>query len=354
MVPNKGNITLPGVDAPFRAFGAPSSAQAPYTPLGMAQSGGSGTLDLQKVVTYYADPTRGRYANKTLQEVRAELESPHYWPPPMLENVVAAMFEEYCAYLTGITYHYNAGASPFQLLFAHNQSNCIGRATGFLQLLTIAGLPASRLFRYTLPSTKGIKICEKPVARRSAAVTDYGPRVESLPRPAPNVVQVRYRGGVLQVERTSREPFVNHDATFIDISSFSRQCWDPLLMMSYGEASDCFDSYKDVSHDAELFANDQWAKLRKRGLECYVSEEPGRGGDRIYYLPPRAMLEKTLTFPHFRRDVQNQTALIQTYTDLAIIDSAQRLAVLFDQEDWNHLQDTHPPALLDMFSFSAL
>jgi len=354
MVSSRGPITLAHASILFRGAGAPTAAQAPFAPQSVPQTGG-GTLDLDKLVAYFTSPGRGTYAHQTLQQIRAHFAAGQPWLPPALENVVEAMFVEYCTYLRqSVEYVYNASTSPFQRSYANTGTSCIGRANGFLQLLTVAGLPAPRLWNYTLGNADGIKICERPLARQSQAVTRYAAQVGNAARPAPNAIQVQRVNGALQVQRTPREPFGNHDAALIDDPLFNRKCWDPLLMMSYNDFTDCFSAYRNVTHDDALFTNERWAELRRSRLKCYINEEFGRGGDRIYYLPPRSTLSNAVGFPHLKRDVRTQAPLIAAYDDLAALEADPCLAVIFDQEDWDYRKYTHPPALLDMFRFRPL
>lgn len=354
MVSTRGPITLPHASFLFRGPTVPTAAQAPYAPQSVPQSGG-GTLDLNALVTYFTSPGRGTYSHQTLQQIRAHFAADQLWVPPALENIVEALFVEYCTYLRqNVDYVYSVNRAPFQTGYAGTGTNCLGRANGLLQLLTVIGLPAARLWNYTLGGANGIKICEVAATRRSGAVTSYAAQVGTVARPAPNAIQVRHVNGELQVDRTPREPFSSHDAALIEDPLFNRKCWDPLLMMSYNDFSDCFRAYRDVSGDASLFTNERWAELQRRGLQCYISEEFGRGGDRIYYLPPRSTLLNALAFPHLKRDVRTQASLIATYNEMAALESDPCLAVIFDQEDWEHQKHTHPPALLDMFRFRPL
>jgi len=352
MQPTQGSLALPYMQAPFRPHAEPTLAQAHYVPLGFSARDAPGTLDLAKVVTYFSAQGRGPYAHKTLREIRNSFANGAWWPRVILEEAVTAIFVEYCRHLQTVPYVSNVSASPFERLFNGTGSNCYGRATGFLQLLTIAGFSKDTLSRYTLPLTDGFKICAKPPARLGQALTSYSQHVGATPTPAPNAIQLRFVNGALQVDRVFREPFASHDAMIIDVRGVGPTCWDPLLMMSYDQFSDCFDIYQEAT-DPALFSAGPWLQLRQRGLQCYISNEAGRNGDRIYHLPPRAALTGTLTFPHFRRNVRHQPLFTQAYNDLSARDNTQRMAVIFDQEDWNHQANAHPPILLEMFRFLA-
>lgn len=202
-----------------------------------------------------------------------------------------------------------------------------------------------------MTSQVGLKICAKhPRRMTSAAIDDHRPRGSS-PRLAPNaiVLQSTTNGKVL-VERTDREPFASHDATFIDISTLRRKYWDPLIMASYENGfSDRYSQYKDCS--ATVLVGEPWEGWRPHGLRCFINEGERRRGDRIYYLPRRSVLQGTAAnTPSLAPDVQGQAKLLEVYADLAKLEPDPPLAVIFDQEDWDHSASAHPPALRALFS----
>ena len=347
----KSNIRNAAGRDPFLPFQPPPlpPGQASYAPINITSQGGTGTLDLNKVATYFSFPARNTYTQLTLAQIRTRFVEGHFWHPPTLENLVEAVFETYCEYLKGVGYSYMARSSPFSIDFT-NQSSCYGRALGFLQLLTIVGLPADKLFYYTVTSQSGVKICAKHPRRvSSAAVVEHRP-AGSAPPLAPNAIQLQCASdGKVLVERTDREPFASHDATFINIPTLRQQYWDPLLMASYANGfSDRFAQYKDRTH-AELLG-EPWATLAQQGLRCYINEGEGRRGDRIYYLPRRSLLMAPNSALSFTRAVREQANLREAYAALEKLDADPCLAVIFDQEDWNYLTQAHPPALRALFS----
>lgn len=80
---------------PFKPTSSPPlpPSQARYAPIGISLEGVPGTLDLNKVASYFTFPGRDTYTQLSLEKIRTRFEEGHFWHPPTLENLVEALFE---------------------------------------------------------------------------------------------------------------------------------------------------------------------------------------------------------------------------------------------------------------------
>ena len=111
----------------------------------IAAVGGAGNLDLGKFKTFF---TGSPIAMEDLKAIRLRASA---IGEPICENDVKKVFNAYCAQLDAknIEYHYNADFSPFDVNF-QNQSNCQGRAKGFLQVMAMLGVSKDQLNQVTI------------------------------------------------------------------------------------------------------------------------------------------------------------------------------------------------------------
>lgn len=315
------------------------------TVTGASGTGGSGNLDLNKFKSFF---TASQLPVSEIKAIRLRVK---LTGEPVCENDVKKAFDAYVDQLgkKHVVYHYNADDSPFDSNFKGN-SNCQGRAKGFLQLMAILGVPKDQLNYCKIgggPEDGDKKLCQKGDADITSTNLYKIQRVEAS---APNAVRITLlESGKTSVSRTPREPFANHYATFLEVSGLGFKYWDPLEGTAYRTGfSDYFTSYaKD-----ELLS----APLKSWNVECLTN--PDNKKERIYLFPPaskfRGQVIKTsiATKAMIGSDAFfNQGAYKAVESALREMNEASdpQIAVLIDEGDWNLARGNHPPVILGIF-----
>lgn len=323
--------------ASYRVGGAVGADDRILVPQGYGE--GYGKLDLVKVKQFFAGSllTLG-----SLREIRLRNQ---VMGEPMRESDVQDAFDTYCNQLNAkaVVYHYNAQQSPFDDDYTGN-SNCMGRAKGFLQLMAILGVPKEQLALLQIGGAAGDdeqKICLKAdadIVQANIRVVPGGPPV---PAPAPNSVRIEIRNNVLTVSRTPREPFANHYATRIGVPGLGMAYWDPLERYSSRNGfPDVFTTYEPTP---ELMAG--YRDLQRRGMVCLAN--PDDLQERIYLLPKAS--QRPVPAPpqaYFK-----QAAFTAVELALSQMATAEpQVAMLIDKSDYDGHAPAQPRVFKQMFS----
>lgn len=298
----------------------------------------NGNLDIGKVKAFFAGSLLPLEDIKDIR-LRATVMG-----EPIAEKDVKTAFDAYCAQIAAkrIVYHYNAEDSPFDVNFKGN-SNCQGRAKGFLQLMAVLGLSKEQLNFCTIGGASGEeddKLCQKSeddivstnVYKWDGAVRDH---------PAPNAVRVELKLGKAVVVRTPREPFANHYATCLDVSGLGMKYWDPLEGTAYRNGfADFFTSY---SPDESLLGGNmqRWKGL---GLKCLAN--PDNKKERIYLLPPSSKVRGLLGTGAYCLQAAFKEVEVQMGEMLT---AEPQVAMIIDGGDWGSDTGVHPPVIRTMF-----
>ncbi|MEO6742407.1 MAG: hypothetical protein ABIP20_19360 [Chthoniobacteraceae bacterium] len=311
---------------------------------GASGTSGSGNLDLSKVKAFFTGsllPVEDIKAIRLRATVMGEA---------IAESDVKKAFNAYCDQIAKkkVVYHYNADDSPFDVNFKGN-SNCQGRAKGFLQLMAILGVSKEALNYCKIgggPSDGDKKICQKGDDDINTGNIYQLDRVEV---PAPNAVRIELQSGKPVVVRTPREPFANHYATFLEVSGLGLKYWDPLERVAYQNGfPDYFTSY---ASDGPLTVG-----LKDWSVECLVN--PDNTKERIYLLPPASQFRSVVLKTGFGTKgtvgssaFYNQTAFKDVESSLREMTEGTepQIAMIVDESDWGGKTGNHPPVVLAMF-----
>ena len=320
----------------FRVAGTVAKKDKILIPEGF--DSGVGFLDLRKVRSFFSGSTINFDALKAIRLRNSVIGE------PMREPDIEEVFDAYCNQLHAkrVVYHYNAQQSPFDADYTGN-SNCQGRAKGFLQLMAMLGVPKEHLAYCIIGGAAGeeeMKVCQKAAAEIIASNVRWVPGGPNAPVWAPNAVRIDVVRGALRVDRTTREPFANHYATHIGVSGLGKPYWDPLERYSSKNGfADVFTSYQP---SPQLLA--EYSELERRGGRCLVN--PDNQQERLYLLPARA--ERRL--PATQGMYYTQQAFLEVEYALAEMSAkSPQVLMIVDKTDYDH-GSAQPPALQKMFA----
>ncbi len=315
----------------FRPCGQVAEEDRVLLPAGIGDSSGDGKLDIKKVKDFF----RGsKLSIDDMKIIRSR---------KIVEKDVKSVFDAYCAQLDAkkVVYHYNAEATPFDSSFK-SESNCMGRARGFLQLMAMLGVSVDNLALCQIGGQAGEedkKVCQGGEDSNDRSV--YTRQGAPAPEDAPNAVKIKLRrSGKLVVSRTPREPFANHYAAHLNIPGLTFKCWDPLLNAAYPNGfRDLFTTYAIAGSQLTLDLT-TWHRI---GLKCLVNPDNIR--ERIYILPPSSKMRGSQTGEAFF----DQPAFKAVETQLSKMqDQEPCVAVIIDEKDWGGESGSHPPVIRAM------
>ncbi len=320
----------------YRSSGHVDADDRVLVPEGFGE--GFGKLDMNKVKLFFAGSLL------TLSSLKAIRLRQKLVGEPMRESDVQDVFDTYCNQLIakGVVYHYNAQQSPFDNDYTGN-SNCMGRAKGFLQLMAILGVPKEELALLQIGGSAGEedkKICQKADADIVSVNVRNVPGGLVNPASAPNAVRIEVQNGALVVSRTSREPFANHYATHIGISGLGMAYWDPLERYSSRNGfPDVFTTYEPTPH---LMAG--YRDLVQQGVVCLAN--PDNLKERIYLLPKSAGRPTPVPMGAYYTQVAF-TAVEQALRGMATTEP--QVSMLIDTCDFDVHMPTQPRVFKLMF-----
>ncbi|MFI3187707.1 MAG: hypothetical protein QX198_17165 [Methylococcaceae bacterium] len=300
----------------------------------------NGKLDLQKVADFFL----GSEINVAeLVRIRKKVNATNN---TIDNHDVTTVFNSYCKQLNAknVIYHYNAFESPFDVNFICN-SNCMGRAKGFLQLMAVLGVPVDKMAYLVIgrEDGEGKKVCRKADTNiRSEDVY----RVPGLaPTTSPNSVCIKLMNGKLEVSPTSREPFGNHYAAFIDMAGLHTKTWDPLEGSSYKNGfSDAFTTYEKLNMVSGLGFSEEMIT---------ILHNPDNTKERLYILPSSKYLRMRVDGFHGTTSTRyfENPAFIAVESQLKNMTTMEpRVITIIDESDWNGaVGSLHPEVIKKMF-----